>query len=230
MRILLADDHALFRKGVKALLASRPEYCVVGEAADGCETIELAHQLRPDLIFMDIDMPKLNGLEATRAIKRAIPSIQIIILTVSDYSAPLFEAVKCGVSGYLLKNLEPEEIFQMLEKIQRGVPAINGILATKILSEFSRQAQLGHPLSKDDQLTGREIEVLKYVVRGDDNQEIAAALSITPNTVKTHLSNIMEKLHFRNRVEVAVYAVGEGIVDYRSECKNDAGPFFHVNR
>lgn len=220
MRILLADDHALFRKGVRSMLASHSEYSVVGEAGDGCEAIELAHRLRPDLIFMDIDMPRVNGLEATRAIRRELPEVKIVMLTVSDYASQLFEAIKSGASGYLLKNLEPEEIFEMLDKVQSGEPAINGVLAKKILSEFNRLSQPGRPQKASDQLSDREIEVLKLVARGEDNKEIAKSLSITPNTVKSHLSNIMEKLHLRNRVEAAVYAVGEGLVNYRSECKN----------
>lgn len=221
MQILLVDDHALFRKGVKALLSARPEYTVIGEAANGCEAIEMAHQLKPDVIFMDIDMPSVNGLNATRAIKRDLPAIHIIMLTVSDYEAQLFEAIKSGASGYLLKNLEPEELFDMLDKLQRGEAAINGVLANKILNEFSRLAQPRQQQQKaNDQLSEREIEVLERLVRGDDNKEIAEALSITPNTVKTHLSNIMEKLHLRNRLEAAVYAVGEGLVDYRTDCKH----------
>lgn len=221
MRILLVDDHALFRRGVKTLLTSRPEFEVIGEAANGCEAIELAHQMKPDVIFMDIDMPGVNGLDATRAIKHDLPAINIIMLTVSDYEAQLFEAIKSGASGYLLKNLEPQELFEMLEKIRRGEAAVNSILATKILNEFSRLAQPRQQQQKaNDQLSEREIEVLERLVRGDDNKQIAETLSITPNTVKTHLSNIMEKLHLRNRLEAAVYAVGEGLVDYRTDCKH----------
>ncbi len=218
LQILLADDHALFRKGVKALLSTRRAYNIIGEAANGCEVIELAHQLKPDIIFMDIDMPGMNGLEATRVIMQELPDIKIIILTVSDYENQLFDAIKSGASGYLLKNLEPEELFEMLEKIQRGEAAVNGILATKILHEFSRLSQTDRPRKDVDQLSEREIEVLKRLVLGEDNKEIAEALSIAPNTVKTHLSNIMEKLHLRNRLEAAVYAVGEGLVDYRKKC------------
>lgn len=218
IRILLVDDHALFRKGVKALLEARSEFIVVGEASNGCEAIELAQKLQPDLIFMDIDMPQLNGLEATRNIKQQLPNIQIIMLSVSDYAPQLFEAIKSGACGYLLKNLEPEEIFEMLDKVQRGEPAINGVLATKILTEFNRLSQPDRPRKGIEQLSEREIEVLEHLVQGDDNKEIAKALSIAPNTVKTHLSNIMEKLHLRNRVEAAVYAVGEGLVEYHPDC------------
>lgn len=219
-RILLVDDHALFRQGVKTLLSTRPGFDVVAEASNGCEAIELAARHQPDVIFMDIDMPDVNGLDATRAIKHEWPAITIIMLTVSDYEAQLFEAIKSGASGYLLKNLEPQELFDMLEKLQRGEAVINGVLAHKILNELSRLAQPRQTARKVDQLSEREIEVLEHLVRGEENKEIAKALSITPNTVKTHLSNIMEKLHLRNRLEAAVYAVGEGLVDYRTDCRN----------
>lgn len=214
LRILLADDHSLFRKGLKALLAVRKDFQVVGEAGNGQAAIELARQTQPDIVLMDIDMPGLNGLTATRVIRREIPQTKVVILTVADYESQLFEAIKCGASGYLLKNLEPEQLFDMLDKIRQGEAAINGILAAKILDEFSRQMQHDGPQKENEKLTEREIEVLERLVRGDDNKEIAEALSITPNTVKTHLSNIMEKLHLRNRIEAAVYAITEGLVDY----------------
>ena len=219
LRILLADDHTLFRKGLKALLESRADYHVCGESSTGCEAIEKSRELKPDLILMDIDMPKMNGLEATKVIKHEAPDINIIILTVSDYATQVFDAIKFGASGYLLKNLEPEDMFEMLEKNRAGEPAINGILATKILAEFSRISQMDHTHKKTDDLSEREKEVLKFVARGLDNKEIANELSIAPSTVKTHLSSILEKLHLRNRVEAAVYAVGEGLVNYLSNCK-----------
>jgi DNA-binding NarL/FixJ family response regulator len=220
LRIILADDHALFRRGVKALLSSHPQYSIIGEAANGCEALELAQLTHPDVVLMDIDMPGMNGLKATRLIKASLPKTAVVILTVSDYESQLFEAIKCGASGYLLKNLEPDELYDMLEKLQQGEAAINGVLAAKILNEFSRLAQPGHPARTSDCLSERETAVLQRVARGEDNKAIAQALSIAPNTVKTHLSSIMEKLHLRNRIEVAVYAVGEGLVNYEQDCKS----------
>lgn len=218
IKILLADDHPLFRRGVRALLELKPEYMVVGEASNGCEAVEFIQHTRPDVIFMDINMPKVDGLEATRIIKKEHPEIHIIMLTVTDYDNALFEAIKSGASGYLLKNLEPSDLYLTLEKIQNGEAVINGVLANKILNEFSRLSQPKIQVTELDQLSKREIEVLKNLVKGMDNKEIAAALSISPSTVKTHLQNIIEKLHLKNRTEAAVYAIGEGIVDYRSKC------------
>jgi two-component system, NarL family, nitrate/nitrite response regulator NarL len=217
IRIVLVDDQLLFRKGLKSLLSLRPIFEVVDEASNGKEAIDIARKLKPDIILMDIDMPEVNGLVATRIIKRELPQIKIVILTVFDYDAKLFEAVKSGASGYLLKNLEPDELFEMLEKIQQGEAAINGVLAAKILNEFSRLSQPDNIRSEKSHLTGRETEVLKCLVQGCDNNQIAQSLSISTNTVKTHLSNIMEKLHMHSRIETALYAVSEGLVDYHRE-------------
>lgn len=216
MRILLVDDQVLFRKALISLLAERLEFVVVGEAGSGREAVDLAHQLDPDLILMDIEMPEMNGLAATRKIKRELPHIEIIMLTVFDQDAKLFKAIKEGASGYLLKNIEPDELFEMLEKTQRGEAAINSIFATKILNEFSNLSKTENAQLKKHQLTPREMEVLECFVNGNDNKQIAEILSISPNTVKTHLENIMEKLHTRNRIETAIYAVTEGIVDYHA--------------
>ncbi|MBP8997087.1 MAG: response regulator transcription factor [Anaerolineaceae bacterium] len=221
LRILLVDDHPLFRKGVRSLIETHAEFQVIGEAGNGCDAIEMTKLTRPDVIFMDIDMPKVNGLEATRLIKKEFPQTSIIMLTVSDYDSALFEAIKSGASGYLLKNLEPADLFSTLEKIQQGEAVINGVLATKILREFSRLSESHEKSREIEPLTEREIEVLQHLVRGEDNKKIAQSLSISPSTVKTHLQNIMEKLHLKNRIEAAVYAVGEGLVDYHSECEQE---------
>lgn len=217
LEILLVDDHPLFRKGVRSLLEARSGYAVIGEASNGREAVEFTRANRPAVIFMDIDMPGMNGLEATRAIKQEFPNIHIVILTVSDYDSVLFDAIKAGASGYLLKNLEPDELYATLEKIRDGEAVINGVLATKILREFSRMSDARDRLKEIEPLSEREIEVLEQLVHGKDNKEIAHALSIAPSTVKTHLQNIMEKLHLKNRIEAAVYAVGEGLVEYRPD-------------
>ena len=214
LRILLVDDHILFRKGVGALLASRQDMKVVGEAGNGLEAIAQARETVPDVILMDISMPECDGLEAVRVIKREMPHTKIIMLTVSDDDKDLFEAIKNGAQGYLLKNLEPYQLFDMLEGVRRGEAAINGMMAAKILQEFRQPAQsvVQTPEARDA-LTSRELEVLERVVEGDTNREIAEILFITENTVKIHLRNILDKLHLQNRVQVAVYAVREGLLN-----------------
>ena len=214
LRVLLVDDHILFRKGVASLLASHEDIEVVGEAGDGVEAVAKARETVPDVILMDLSMPKCSGLEATRLVKREMPHVKIIILTVSDDDRDLFAAIKNGADGYLLKNLEPHQLFDMLEGIGRGEAPISGVLAAKILQEFRQPDQsLPRQLEASDELTPREIEVLEQVVEGATNKEIAEALVITENTVKIHLRNILEKLHVQNRIQAAVYAVRQGLVD-----------------
>ena len=216
LRILLVDDHVLFRKGVAALLAARQEMdvVVVGEASDGLEAIAQARETVPDVILMDIHMPECDGLEAVRVIKREMPHVCIIMLTVSDDDRDLFAAIKNGAEGYLLKNLEPYQLFDMLEGVRRGEAPISGTLAAKILQEFRQPDQSLAPKPEArEALTPREIEVLERVVEGATNKEIAEVLVITENTVKIHLHNILEKLHLQNRIQAAVYAVREGLVD-----------------
>jgi DNA-binding NarL/FixJ family response regulator len=213
LRILLVDDHILFRKGLASLLASRPGLQVVGEAGDGLEAIARARETAPDLILMDIGMPNCNGLEATQRIKCEMPGVQIIMLTVSDDDQDLFAAIKCGAQGYLLKNLEPGELFEMLDGARRGEAAISGMLAAKILQEFrAPRLDPAQQAQASDELTPREIDILEHLVKGATNTEIAVALSITENTVKFHLRNILEKLHLQNRIQAAVYAVRQGLV------------------
>ena len=214
LRILLVDDHVLFRKGVAALLASRQDMQVVGEAGDGLEAIALARDTLPDVILMDIGMPKCDGLEATRRIKREMPCAKIVMLTVSDDDQHLFEAIKSGAQGYLLKNLEPYQLYDMLESIWRGEAPLSGAMAAKILEEFT-QPDLGSAQESEvrDELTSREIDVLELVAEGKTNKEIASTLVIAENTVKIHLRNILEKLHLQNRIQAAVYAVRQGLLD-----------------
>jgi len=217
LRILLVDDHVLFRKGVAALLASRPDIQVIGEANDGLEAIEVARSTFPDVILMDIGMPNCNGLEATRRIKREMPHIQIVMLTVSDDDQHLFEAIKCGAHGYLLKDLEPHQLYSMIESISRGEAPLSGAIAAKILKEFTQPSQDSNQDPEIiDALTEREINILELVVEGMTNKEIASSLVISENTVKIHLRNILEKLHLQNRIQAAVYAVRQGLVDKNS--------------
>lgn len=213
MRILLVDDHVLFRKGVAALLASRQDMDVVGEAGDGLEAVRQAQEKTPDVILMDINMPKCDGLEATRRIKRMLPHVKIVILTVSDDDQNLFEAIKAGAQGYLLKDLEPYQLFDMLDSISEGEAPLSGAIAAKILEEFTRPAEsVGEEPAQCEELTPREIDVLELVAEGMTNKEIASTLVISDNTVKIHLRNILEKLHLRNRIQAAVCAVRQGLV------------------
>ena len=213
LRVLLVDDHVLFRKGVEAVLATRAEFEVVGEASTGHEAVEMARQTTPDVILMDIAMPECSGLEATREIKREMPGIKILILTVSEDDRDLFEAIKCGAQGYLVKNLKAHLLFDTLDALARGEMPLSAVMATKILHEFQQPAGASGPSPEAvEPLTPREIEVLELIVEGQSNKEIAEALVISESTVKNHLRNILEKLHLRNRIQAAVYAVRQGLV------------------
>lgn len=212
LRILLADDHTLFREGIKIALSSNPNIEVVGEASNGLEAITLARKTMPDIILMDISMPQCNGLHATSTITREMPHIKIIILTVSDQAQDLYEAIQAGATGYLLKDLQPKELFKAIEMIANGEVLLAGNVANKILDEFRHHPD---PLTPDmelaDPLTVREFEVLELVANGLSNSEIADRLVISPNTVKNHLSNILSKLHLRNRVQLTAYAIRKGL-------------------
>ncbi|MBI2865068.1 MAG: response regulator transcription factor [Chloroflexi bacterium] len=211
-KVLLVDDHLLFRKGLASLLRSAETVEIVGEAKDGFEAIEKARQERPDVILMDILMPACDGIEATRRIKEEQPECKIIILTVSDEDRSLFEAIKAGAHGYLLKNTEPNLLFAMIDGVTRGEAALSPTIATKILNEFAKQLN-GEPSAEIERelLSGREKEVLSLISHGAGNREIASELGIAENTVKNHLRAILDKLHLHNRVQLAAYAVREGL-------------------
>ena len=211
IRVLVVDDHALFREGVARLLRSADGFTVVGEAKDGREAVARTQALTPDVVLMDIYMRGMAGLEATRRIKAAIPATRIVILTVSEEDQNLFDALKAGAQAYLLKSVEPEELYRTLRGVVHGEAFVTPSMAAKILAEFTRQA----PVSKDVASRGlsrREREVLELLTRGTVNKEIAAALGISGNTVKNHLKSIMDKLHVENRVQIVAYALREGLV------------------
>jgi two-component system nitrate/nitrite response regulator NarL len=213
VRILVADDHSLFRKGLKSLLSGEPDFKVVAEAANGREATEKARQHEPDIILMDLSMPEMNGLEATRRIKGEMPNARIVILTVEEKDENLFEAVKSGAQGYLLKKIEPQALFETIRGVLRGEASISRSMASKLMEEFSRQASGSPPAeTRATALTGREKEILILVSQGKSNKEIAATLSVAENTVKNHLKNILEKLHLENRVQAATYALRKGLI------------------
>ncbi len=214
IRILLVDDHILFRKGIANLIASQEDLEVVGEAGDGREALKKTKELMPDLILMDIALPEVSGREATRAIKNEMPYVKIVMLTVSERDSDLFEAIRSGADGYLLKDLEPEQLFRLCRGVFRGEAPLSPLMAAKILREFSSLAQAqSEAIGPANNITPREREVLQLVVKGKTNKEIADSLCVTESTVKNHLRNILAKLHLKNRVQVAAYAVREGLVD-----------------
>lgn len=217
MRIIIADDHALVRDGVASLVGAWGHE-VVGLAGSEEEAVALAAAVEPDLVLMDVRMPGGSGLAATARIKAARPATAIVILTVSEDEDDLFEAIKAGAQGYLLKNLEAAQLRSMLEAVGRGEAAITPATAARIISEFLRRERLAaapattrRPVDPD-RLTERELDVLGCVTRGQRNKEIASDLGISENTVKFHLRNILEKLHAGSRAELAARAVGEGLV------------------
>jgi len=212
MRLVLADDHPLFRAGIASLLQVWGHE-VVGEASNGLEALELVRRLRPDLVLMDITMPECNGLEATRLIKAELPDTRIVIVTVSDHDEDLFEAIKSGAEGYLLKDMGEVELESTLNALEAGEPALSPRLATKILDEFARLSHEAPPLEDQrDDLTAREREVLQLVSEGATNREIARSLYLSEHTVNFHMKNILSKLHLRNRAQAVAYAIRTGLV------------------
>lgn len=221
--VLLVDDHALFRQGLASLLSSQDGIEVVGQAANGQEALEKAIEVVPDLILMDITMPVLNGLEATKRIKEQLPHTRIVMLTVSEDDQDLFDAVRNGAEGYLLKTLRAEELFELLKGVFQGEAPISPSMARKLLTEFAqlskRQTSNGdhHSTEPKSDLTRREREVLQSLSDGATDKEIAAQLCISRRTVKNHVHNILEKLQLQNRVQATAYALREGLVRGQSE-------------
>jgi DNA-binding NarL/FixJ family response regulator len=203
--ILVADDSESARKAISILLDADPRFHVVAEATNGREAVEKAVQLMPDLVLMDINMPEMNGFEATRVIKRELPYMMVVILSVSDDAADLFEAIRNGAQGYLVKSLQPADWVAYLHGVLAGEVAVTQPIAEKILAEFKTSSDK-EAFAISDKLTSREREILQYVSKGQTNKVIAEALYISENTVKNHLKNIMAKLHIKNRVQLAIYA------------------------
>jgi len=212
LRILLVDDHLLFRKGLARLLDAQPDFEVIGEAADGLEAVEQTRALHPDLVLMDVRMPNCDGLEATRRIKVQMKDVQVVMLTVSDDERDLTTAVRYGADGYLLKDLLPETLFQQLRGLMVGEAPISRAMTGKLLRQLTRQGRPAAQPAATAVLSARECEVLALVVNGYSNREIAAELGIARNTVKNHLRSILAKLGVRNRAQAAAYAVSHGLV------------------
>jgi NarL family two-component system response regulator LiaR len=208
IRVLIADDHAILRKGIRALLKTEPDIEVVGETSDGVETVAQAEALRPDVILMDLVMPEMDGIEATRRITADLPGVRILVLTSIAADDKVFPAIKAGALGYLLKDSGPAELVQAIHQVHRGQPSLEPAIALKMLHEIS------HPLERPltpDPLSEREMEVLRLLAQGKSNRDIADQLVITELTVKTHVSNILSKLHVASRTQAALYALKEGL-------------------
>ena len=217
LRVLVADDHALFRRGLQMVLDQEPDLELVGEAADGTEVVERAQELMPDVVLMDVRMPRRSGIEATREIKDLLPHCKILMLTISDDEADLYDAIKAGASGYLLKEIPIEEVADAIRSVWAGQSRISPSMASKLLSEFATMSKKADeprqvPAPK---LTDREMEVLQLVAQGLNNRDIAKQLYISENTVKNHIRNILEKLHLHSRMEAVVYAVREKLLEIK---------------
>jgi len=213
IRVAVVDDQELFRRGLTMLLGVEEDIDVVGEAGDGIAATELAATAVPDVILMDVRMPKRSGIEACVAIKEAPPTARIIMLTVSDEEADLYDAVKNGASGYLLKDSSIDEVAQAIRVVADGQSLISPSMAIKLLDEFKQMSRSDRQQVPTPKLTDRELEVLKLVAQGLNNREIAKRLFISENTVKNHVRNILEKLQLHSRMEAVMYAVREKLLD-----------------
>lgn len=213
IRVVVVDDQELFRRGLTMLLGVEEDIKVVGEASDGIAATDLAASAVPDVILMDVRMPKRSGIEACLAIKEIAPTARIIMLTVSDEEADLYDAVKNGASGYLLKDSSIDEVAQAIRVVADGQSLISPSMAIKLLDEFKQMSRSDRQQVPTPRLTERELEVLKLVAQGLNNREIAKRLFISENTVKNHVRNILEKLQLHSRMEAVMYAVREKLLD-----------------
>ena len=215
--VVIADDHALFRRGLTMVLESEPDIEVVGEANDGHEVVTLAEKYMPDLVLMDVRMPGRGGIDAAQAIKDAVPHTKILMLTISDEEEDLYDAIKVGASGYLLKEISIEEVADSIRQVHAGQSLISPSMASKLLTEFAAMARKDEEKQQmpTPRLTDREMEVLTLVAQGLNNRDIAKELFISENTVKNHVRNILEKLHLHSRMEAVVYAVREKLLEIK---------------
>ena len=209
IRILITDDHAVVREGLRALIGIQPEMTVVGEAEDGNEAVELARSLQPDVILLDLVMPNKSGIEAIQEIKGENPDAHILVLTSFADDAQVFPAIKAGALGYLLKDSSPQDLLSAIRDVHRGKPSLHPNIALKVIQELNRPSQDLPPT--EEPLTDRELDVLNLVAKGLSNLEISEKLVISERTVGTHVSNILDKLHLANRTQAALYALRKGI-------------------
>jgi DNA-binding NarL/FixJ family response regulator len=218
IRTLIVDDHALFRRGLEMVLESEPDIELVGEASDGEEAVSKAGESLPDVVLMDIRMPRISGIEACRALKDVAPSAKIVMLTISDEEEDLFQAIRAGASGYLLKDIPLDEVADTVRAVHGGQSLINPSMAGKLLTEFAALARRDEDERPQQvpapRLTHREIQVLRLVARGMNNRDIAKELFISENTVKNHVRNILEKLQIHSRMEAVMVAVREKLIEF----------------
>jgi DNA-binding NarL/FixJ family response regulator len=214
IRILLVDDQPLFRRALATLIADQPHMSIVGEAENGLHALEMARALRPHLVLMDVEMPVMTGVEATRRIRDELPEVKVVILTVSEADEPLFDAIRYGAHGYLLKDLRPEQLYELIRAVMRNETALSPAIAGRLLREF-REGGTGKravvPEADGPLLTRREIQIMQLVSTGLSNKEIGSRLSITEGTVKNHVHNALEKLQLENRIQAAAYVVRHGL-------------------
>ncbi len=208
IRVLIADDHLIVRKGIGSLLSTEDDIDVIGEAADGAETVAQAQRLKPDVILMDLVMPEMDGIEATRQITAGVPGTRVLVLTSFAADDKVFPAIQAGALGYLLKDSSPDDLVQAIHRVHRGEPSLEASIARKVLAEMVSGPK--KPLSQDP-LSERELEILRLIARGCSNKEIAERLVIADITVRSHVSNILGKLHLASRTQAALYALREGI-------------------
>lgn len=212
IRLILADDHTLFREGIRLLLERQDDIEVLGEAADGRQAVELARRLQPNVVLMDLGMPELNGLEATRQIHQLVPGARVLVLTMHDTDDYFFRVLEAGASGYLLKEAAPTELISAIRSVHEGGMFLYPSLAKRLAQEYLRRVGSGEERSSYDNLSEREKDVLRLIGQGHTNQEIANVLSLSVNTVQTHRTHIMNKLNLHSRAQLMKYAVQLGLL------------------
>ena len=219
-RLLLCDDHAMFRQGLRSILETEDDVRIIGEASTGREAVRYALETKPDVVLMDIQMPELDGVAATKAILAEDPDIRVIILTMYRQDRYVFEAIKVGARGYMLKDADAGDLISAIRRVAAGETLLNAEMAASILDEFRKTEQLpAHPDHRIRELTDREEEILRHLAQGATNQEIAASLDVSEKTDRNRLSEIFSKLRLNNRTQAALYALREGIASLQDSAE-----------